>query len=88
MISTQFELIPSPHWYLFIIGVDPNFKGKGYAGRLIKPMLSRIKREQLPCYLDTNNEENIGLYQHYGFKVLKKYQFPGINVINWSMLRD
>ncbi|MFW9901305.1 MAG: GNAT family N-acetyltransferase [Candidatus Thorarchaeota archaeon] len=88
MISTQFELIPSPHWYLFIIGVDPNFKGKGYASRLIKPMLSRIKREQLPCYLDTNNEENIGLYQHYGFKVLKRYQFPGTNVINWSMLRE
>ncbi|MFX0000998.1 MAG: GNAT family N-acetyltransferase [Candidatus Hodarchaeota archaeon] len=88
MMSTQFELIPSPHWYFFIIGIDPNFKRKGYASRLIKPMLSRIKREQLPCYLDTNNEENVGLYQHYGFKVLKEYQFPGTNVINWSMLRE
>ena len=88
MISTQFELIPSLHRYLFIIGVDPHFKGKGYASRLIKPMLSRIKREQLPCYLDTNNEENVGLYQHYGFNVLKRYQFPGTNVINWSMLRE
>ena len=87
MISTQYELVPSSHWYFFIIGVDPNYQGKGYASRLIKPMLARIDKEQLPCYLDTNNENNVGIYQHFGFKVLKKYQIPGINVINWSMLR-
>jgi len=88
MISTQYELAPSLHWYFFIIGVDPNFEGKGYASRLIKPMLTRIDREQLPCYLDTNNENNVRIYQHFGFKVLKKYQIPESNVINWSMLRE
>jgi ribosomal protein S18 acetylase RimI-like enzyme len=88
MISTQYELVPSPHWYFFIIGVDPQFQGKGYATRLIKPMLARIDDEHLGCYLDTNNENNVAIYQHFGFKVLKKYQIPGADVINWSMFRE
>ncbi|MFX0040570.1 MAG: GNAT family N-acetyltransferase [Promethearchaeota archaeon] len=87
VISTQYELVPTPHWYLFIIGVDPDFQGKGYTSQLIKPMLTRIDKEQLGCYLDTNNQENLDLYQHFGFKILKKYQIPGTNVLNWSMLR-
>jgi len=86
--KTHFTLVPSRHWYFFVIGVDPNFQGKGFASSLIKPMLARIDKEQLGCYLDTNNEKNVGLYQHFGFKVLKKYQIPGTNVINWSMSRE
>ncbi|NVM35526.1 MAG: GNAT family N-acetyltransferase [Candidatus Lokiarchaeota archaeon] len=86
--KTHFTLVPSRHWYFFVIGVDPNFQGKGFASSLIKPMLARIDKEQLRCYLDTNNEKNVGLYQHFGFKVLKKYQIPGTNVINWSMSRE
>jgi len=88
IISTQHELIPSAHWYLQIIGVDPFFQKKGFASRLIKPMLARIDKEQLSCYLDTNIEKNVEIYQYFGFKILKKYQIPGTNVINWSMLRE
>ncbi len=88
MISTQYELVPSLHWYFFTLGVDPNFQGKGFASSLIRPMLARIDEEQLQCYLETSNEKNVAIYQHFGFKVLKKYQIPGSNVINWSMLRE
>ncbi|MHA2399883.1 MAG: GNAT family N-acetyltransferase [Promethearchaeota archaeon] len=86
--SIHYELVPSRHWYFFILGVDPHFQGKGYASRLIKPMLARIDKDHLPCYLDTNNEQNIDLYQHFGFKTLKKYQIPGTDVTNWSMIRE
>ncbi|MFX1417580.1 MAG: GNAT family N-acetyltransferase [Promethearchaeota archaeon] len=88
MISIQYELVPLPHWYLMMIGIDPDFQGKGYASKLIKPMLSRIDKEQLQCYLDTNIEKNEPLYQYFGFKTLKKYQIPRTNVINWSMVRE
>jgi len=84
VISKHYALVPSPHWYFFLIGIDPNFQGKGYASRLIKPMLARIDKEQLQCYLDTNNKKNLGIYQHFGFKILKKYQIPGSDIINWS----
>ncbi|NVM35525.1 MAG: GNAT family N-acetyltransferase [Candidatus Lokiarchaeota archaeon] len=88
VLRTHHELVPYRHWYFFNIGVDPNFQGKGYASNLIKPMLGRIEKEHLSCYLDTNDEKKIALYQHYGFKVLKKYQIPEIEITNWSMLRE
>ena len=87
-VSVRHELVPSRHWYFFILGVDPKFQGQGFGSRLISPILTRIDKEQLPCYLDTNNEKNVGLAQHYGFKVVKRYQIPGSEVINWSMVRE
>lgn len=88
VFSTHDELMPMRHWYLYTIGVDPNFQGLGFGSRLIRPMLARIDEEQLLCYLDTNTEENVGLYEHFGFKVVKRYQIPGSDVMNWSMVRE
>lgn len=85
---THDELMPFRHWYLLIIGVDPKFQGQGFGGNLLTPMLARIDEEQLPCYLDTNTEENIALYQHFGFNVVKRYEIPGSDIINWSMVRE
>ena len=50
------RLAPAKHWYLQTIGVDPKFQGKGYAGRLIGPMLAKIDSQHLPCYLETFDE--------------------------------
>jgi len=88
VFSTHYELVPSQHWYFFTIGVDPKFQGQGFGGGLIRTMLARIDEEQLPCYLDTNTEKNVALYEHFGFKVVKRYQIPGSDVINWSMVRE
>ena len=88
VFSTHAELVPMRHWYCKTIGVDPNFQGQGFGSRLLIPMLARIDMEQLPCYLDTNTEENIGLYERFGFTVVKRYAIPGSDVINWSMVRE
>ena len=34
-----------PHWYLSIIGVDPEHQGKGVAGSLLRPKLTRADSE-------------------------------------------
>ena len=79
---------PFRHWYLQIIGVAPGFQGKGYAGELLKPMFARMDAEHLPCYLDTQNEKNVSIYQHYGFKVVEEVIIPGTNITYWAMLRE
>jgi len=76
-----------PHWHLFLIGVDPVFQGRGYASALIKPIISQLDRERLPCYLETQDEENIPIYQHYGFKVVEVGTVPGTGLNHWAMLR-
>jgi len=82
------RLAPFGHWFLQVIGVDPQFQGKGYAGKLLRPMLARIDQEHLPCYLDTQNEKNVSIYQHYGFKVVEEVTIPGTEISHWAMLRE
>lgn len=79
---------PFRHWYLFLIGVDPSFQGKGCASRLLKPMLARIDQEHFPCYLETQNEENVPVYEHFGFKVVEEDTIPRTDVNHWGMLRE
>ena len=32
------EMAPFPHWYLQILGVNPEYQGKGVTSRLLRPM--------------------------------------------------
>jgi len=80
--------VPAAHWFLEFIGVLPEFQGKGCASILLKPMLARIEQERLPCYLDTEVEENVAIYQHHGFKVVEDKEIPGTEIRSWGMLRE
>ena len=79
---------PFCHWFLQTIGVDPMFQGKGYASTLLKAMFARIDAEHLPCYVETQNEKNVSIYQHYGFKVVEEVIIPGTEISHWAMLRE
>lgn len=82
------RLAPFKHWFLQTIGVDPQFQGKGYAGKLLRPMFARMDKEGLPCYLETLDEQNIQLYEHFGFKVVEKATIPKTSLTSWAMLRE
>ena len=82
------RLAPFKHWFLQTIGVEPRFQGKGYASKLIRPMLTRIDEEGRPCYLETLDEHNVPLYEHLGFKVIDKATVPKTSLTNWAMLRE
>ena len=86
--STHLRLAPFQHWFLQIIGVDPAHQGKGYAGKLLNPMLARIDNEGLPCYLETHDQKDVSLYEHFGFKVIEESTVTGTSLTNWSMLRE
>ena len=79
---------PGRHWFLELIGVAPEFQGKGHAGRLLRSMLDRIGREGLPCYLDTEVDKNVEMYQHHGFRVVDDMMVPGTGVRSWGLLRE
>jgi ribosomal protein S18 acetylase RimI-like enzyme len=82
------RLAPFKHWFLQAIGVDPQLQGRGYASKLLRPMLARIGEEGLPCYLDTLEGQNVRLYEHFGFRVIEESNVPDTNLTNWAMLRD
>lgn len=78
---------PFPHWYLQILGVVPEHQGEGYGGCLLRDGLACADRDKLPCYLTTNKEQNIGFYEHHGFKVIREFVVPKTDFKNWSLLR-
>lgn len=76
-----------PYWYVETLGIDPNYQGKGYASKLLKPMVKRIDNENVLIYLDTNQEKNVSFYEHFGFTILEEIIIPKTNIVNWSMIR-
>ena len=82
------RLAPFPHWYLAVLGVRPEFRGKGCASRVVKPVLDRLDALKLPAYVETSVNEYIDLYRHFGFKVLREAALPGSHGKMWVMLRD
>lgn len=59
-----------PHWYLPMIGVEPNAQGQGLGAELMRHAVARCDREQIPAYLESSNPRNIPLYRRHGFEVM------------------
>ena len=77
-----------PHYYLYLLGVDPLSQGKGLGRRLLKPMLGRADREGRACYLETQNEKNIAVYSKVGFEVVRVGQVAKTDLSVYSLRRE
>ena len=79
--------ITGPHWYLWVLGVDPACQGQGIGGTLLHAGLERADASALPCYLETMNPHNVPLYQKFGFTIVSEANIPNSNVHTWAMVR-
>jgi len=59
-----------PHWYLPLIGVDPNAQGNGLGGALMRCAVARCDQAGALAYLESSNPLNISLYERHGFEVM------------------
>lgn len=77
-----------PHFYLCVLGVTPEHRGKGYGVALIQKGLEQADRARLPAYLENSNADNLPLYQNHGFEVLDILHIgPGSPPL-WRMRRE
>ena len=81
------EMTDHYDWYLFNLSIKKDAQGKGIASKLMRPMLQFCDNERMVAYLETNKEANVGLYQHYGFDLMKAELIPTSPVMHYSMLR-
>lgn len=81
------RVVPQPHWYLWLLGVEPARRGGGIGGVLLEPTLAQADAEGLPCYLETHNDANVPFYERRGFKVVDAGDVPGRGLRVWTMLR-
>ena len=74
-------------WYLYNLSIKKDAQGKGIASKLMRPMLKFCDDERMVAYLETNKEVNVGLYQHYGFNLMKEELIPKTPVTHYAMVR-
>lgn len=80
--------VPPEHWYLALLGVDPDYSGKGIGSSLLRPILAQADADSLPCYLETAEERNVAFYQRHGFETIRHGTVPDTAVEYWTMKRS
>jgi GNAT superfamily N-acetyltransferase len=63
-----------PHWYLPLVGVEPNAQGRGLGGALMRHAVARCDRDGAVAYLESSNPRNLPLYERHGFEVMGEIQ--------------
>jgi len=73
--------------YLLVVGVATELQGKGFGRKLIGAAIEKSEREGLHLYLETETEENVKMYEHFGFRLLKMITLPIVDLPIWEMVR-
>lgn len=79
---------PAPHWYLWVLGVEPENQGQGVGGHLLTRVIRQASAQRVPCYLETENPRNVPFYQKYGFQLVREIAIPHSVVHIYALLRD
>jgi ribosomal protein S18 acetylase RimI-like enzyme len=86
--SMKREHPEEPHWYLGVIGSDPQVRGAGLGHALMRSRLDRCDAESAPAYLESSNPDNIGYYQRFGFEVTGEIGLPDGGPVVYPMWRQ
>jgi GNAT superfamily N-acetyltransferase len=79
--------LKGPHYYLAILGTDPEFQRTGAGSAVLAPVLERCDTQGLPAYLETQKEANVAYYARHRFELVQKIEHTGCPPI-WTLLRQ
>ncbi len=57
-------------WYLPLLAVDPSFQGHGAGTTLMEEGVSRMEKDGVGGYLETQKVENHAFYNRFGFQLV------------------
>lgn len=71
----------NPHGYIVMVGVRPKAQGQGFGRRLVEDAIARTRAipPATGIALDTENEANVRLYQHWGFRKTASLDLGGVH---------
>ncbi|MBS3975026.1 MAG: GNAT family N-acetyltransferase [Actinobacteria bacterium] len=80
--GTRAAVPRAPHHYLLMIGVRPGAQGRGWGKRLMQDAISRSDRvsRSAGIALDTENADNVRLYELWGFERRARFEVGGVVV--------
>ena len=77
-----------PFVYLQIIGVATSMQGRGFGGTLLRALIGDCERSGKSLYLETETEDNVRIYERFGFAVVRQIALPVIDLPMWLMVRS
>lgn len=77
-----------PHYYLSLLGTNPDHSGKGLGIGLLADGLARIDAEGMPAFLESSNPINTPRYERLGFAVCGEFDLPDDGPSVSQMWRD
>ena len=63
-----------PHYYLSVLGTDPDQQGGGIGSALLAPVLDRCDADGVAAYLESSKESNVAFYARHGFTVTERIE--------------
>lgn len=70
-LKWQKEFIKSNYYYIKVIAIANEERGKGVFRKLITPTLNYCNENTIPIILESNDPNNTPIYEHFGFKLVK-----------------
>jgi ribosomal protein S18 acetylase RimI-like enzyme len=80
--------MPEPHWYLLIVGVDPELQGRGIGSALLQEGLAQVDQAGALCYTETSVQRNVAFYERHGFRVVETATLGKGGPPAWGMRRE
>ena len=65
-----------PHYYLSLLGIDPDHRGKGLGMGLLAENLALMDAEGIPSYLESSNPANDARYEAIGYVQVGEFTTP------------
>jgi GNAT superfamily N-acetyltransferase len=65
-----------PHYYLSLLGTDPEHRGRGIGIALLAENLRQMDAERVPAYLESSNPANNVRYERVGFSQVGEFETP------------
>ena len=76
-----------PHYYLSVLGTEPQQQGGGIGSALLGPVLRRCDSDGVGAYLESSKESNLDFYARHGFAVTERIELPEGPAL-WLMWRE
>lgn len=75
------------HHYLLCVGVAPDFMGMGLGKKMLKTIHTMVDEDisSIGIGLDTENPNNVALYEHFGYKLTGTENLDGLTI--YTMFR-
>lgn len=77
----------APHFYLSVLGTEPEQQGGGIGSALLGPVLQRCDSDGAGAYLECSKEGNVDFYARQGFALTERIELPEGPPL-WLMWRE